>query len=691
VNRGGARGIVLVLAGIAAAQDSGNSRTFERKLREVEVRIQSADWERGQAALLELLERHRDQGYVRARRDDITDLIKKCVFRLQCPKPKPKKLISGELYSYKLSSGKIRVRYTPQRMGDFLKRENDYVHRARFTGPHSIVVKGALKGLVVCSSPQAQYMIGLGNEAFIGVVRGKGKPELLGKVERPAGAIVVSVRQREIVLSSGGKAFLRAPKGASEWGYLALASDGFDSVLLDGSVEPSWLQGLVDQADQNQLAAFEESFDPKEHLPTWLFAKRKAAPKLPWTNADWGWPKLGMLQRFVVDKCYDHYRKGEYEAAERTVKEAKGDLPPAVHAFLLGVAYQGTARLEEAHSEYARARRIAPDFLLPAARDAKVLGGLYRFGEALEACEIVLAKNPAYPDMLEGRVSLLLWLDRLEDAREAAEKAVSHGVTTPGLQLLRKKIDLAVRGPTWTRSFEHKSLRYHVTSDIDAATCRVASGLLEEAYQLFASTLERPPSGSHRYRVFLFSGEAGYKRYVQELQAKVTIGSGGMYQPLLRQLLIWNAPQRALMMKTIRHEGFHQYAHRLMPSPPTWFNEGLAEYFESAETVSDLGRSRPDHLKQLEAGMRPLQELLGLTPPEFYNENALVHYAQAWALIHFLRHGPEANHKLFERMWETFKKVPAPGEATRLAVQGVDLVQFDKDFRRHVAMLRYQR
>ncbi|MHC4338838.1 MAG: DUF1570 domain-containing protein [Planctomycetota bacterium] len=577
-------------------------------------------------------------------------------------------------------------------MGDFLQREKDFVHQARFTGPHSIVVKGALTGLVVCSSRQAQYMIGLGKEAFIGVVRGKDKPELLGKATRPAGAIVVSVRQREIVLSSKGKAFLRAPKGANDWGYLALASNGFDSIVLDGLVEPSWLQGLVDQADQKQLAAFEASFDPKEHLPTWLFGKRKGpAPTLPWTDANWGWPELSILQRFVVDSCYDSYRKGDYEAAERTVKEAKRDLPPAVHAFLLGVAYQGTARMEEAHTEYARARRMAPGFLLPAARDAKVLSGLYRFGEALEACEMVLAKNPSYPDLLEGRVSLLLWLDRLEDARKAAEEARSRGVTTPSLQLLQKKIDLAVRGPSWTRSFEHKSLRYHVSSDIDAATCRRASGLLEEAYQLFASTLERPPSGSHRYRVFLFSGEAGYKRHVQELQANPPAGSAGIYQPLLRQLLIWNAPERALMMRTIRHEGFHQYVHRLMPSPPTWFNEGLAEYFESAETVSDLGRPRPDHLKQLEAGTQPLDEFLALTPLEFYKENAPVHYAQAWALIHFLRHGPEANRKLFEKMWETCKKLPAPGEATRHAFTGVDLALFDKQLRSHVAVLRFRR
>ena len=32
-----------------------------------------------------------------------------------------------------------------------------------------------------------------------------------------------------------------------------------------------------------------------------------------------------------------------------------------------------------------------------------------------------------------------------------------------------------------------------------------------------------------------------------------------MYSPLLKQLLIWNTPDSDRMIRTARHEGFHQY------------------------------------------------------------------------------------------------------------------------------------
>jgi hypothetical protein len=36
------------------------------------------------------------------------------------------------------------------------------------------------------------------------------------------------------------------------------------------------------------------------------------------------------------------------------------------------------------------------------------------------------------------------------------------------------------------------------------------------------------------------------------------------------------------MLRTVRHEGFHQYLDRMLPETPVWLNEGTAEYFETA-------------------------------------------------------------------------------------------------------------
>ena len=77
---------------------------------------------------------------------------------------------------------------------------------------------------------------------------------------------------------------------------------------------------------------------------------------------------------------------------------------------------------------------------------------------------------------------------------------------------------------------------------------------------------------------------------------------------------------------------------------------------------------------------------------EFYaKEKSAIHYAPAWALVHFLRHHTVRNRELFQKIWDTCKRVRSPDEATRQAFEGVDLVQLDEEFRRYVRLLRFKR
>ena len=78
-----------------------------------------------------------------------------------------------------------------------------------------------------------------------------------------------------------------------------------------------------------------------------------------------------------------------------------------------------------------------------------------------------------------------------------------------------------------------------------------------------------------------------------------------------------------------------------MDDPPTWLNEGLAEYVEIAERRG--GRFTGEgihtsHLQTLKRSQRPkLAELVSLSREAFY-QNSQLHYAQSWAFVHFLRH-----------------------------------------------------
>jgi len=100
---------------------------------------------------------------------------------------------------------------------------------------------------------------------------------------------------------------------------------------------------------------------------------------------------------------------------------------------------------------------------------------------------------------------------------------------------------------------------------------------------------------------------------------------------------------------------FHEYTHLLVNSTvgnaPSWFNEGLAEYYSSFSISNDskviLGRPIANHVYLLrESKMLALPTLFQVDHKSpYYNERdkQTIFYAQSWALIHYLIHKPGAS------------------------------------------------
>jgi len=103
------------------------------------------------------------------------------------------------------------------------------------------------------------------------------------------------------------------------------------------------------------------------------------------------------------------------------------------------------------------------------------------------------------------------------------------------------------------------------------------------------------------------------------------------------------------LTRIVYHELTHYFLARGLASAPTWLNEGLAEYFSTAEVRDDeisLGALSTDRLQLLRTSrMLALKEFFSVnTSSVHYNEDskASVYYAQAWAFIHYLMHGEHA-------------------------------------------------
>ena len=167
------------------------------------------------------------------------------------------------------------------------------------------------------------------------------------------------------------------------------------------------------------------------------------------------------------------------------------------------------------------------------------------------------------------------------------------------------------------------------------------------------------------------------------------MNAAGLYSMLLKQLLIWNLPNREMMLRTVRHEGLHQYLDRFLPNIPVWFNEGLAEYYEHGHRVAGklyFGRPSRQHLEVLSKHPPlPLEVFLRLPARDFYR-GGVPRYAQAWAFMHMLRHGGAHRQKLFKQLLADLETMPAH-EALEKAFGDMDMAKLDEEFRAHLVEL----
>jgi tetratricopeptide (TPR) repeat protein len=141
--------------------------------------------------------------------------------------------------------------------------------------------------------------------------------------------------------------------------------------------------------------------------------------------------------------------------------------------------------------------------------------------------------------------------------------------------------------------------------------------------------------------VVVFKSRSSYRPF------KVTQNNAGFFQ---------SGPDVNYITLTTEVEGdqepfniiFHEYTHLLvnntLPNAPSWFNEGLAEYYSTFSVTNDrkvvIGRPISSHVLLLRGNrMLPLRTLFQVNNKSpYYNERdkQSLFYAQSWALMHYL-------------------------------------------------------
>jgi tetratricopeptide (TPR) repeat protein len=145
---------------------------------------------------------------------------------------------------------------------------------------------------------------------------------------------------------------------------------------------------------------------------------------------------------------------------------------------------------------------------------------------------------------------------------------------------------------------------------------------------------------------------------------------------------------------------FHEYVHFIIDTNfgksevPPWFNEGLAEYYQTFEIEEDqkvkLGLPQDGHLALLQQNkLIPLGTFFNVSNRallENANHSRSIFYAQAWALIHYLvQSGKSEGMGKFLTMTLANK----PAEQAFKDAFGIDYAQMEKDLRKYVAQSTY--
>ncbi|HEX6127387.1 MAG TPA: tetratricopeptide repeat protein [Pyrinomonadaceae bacterium] len=146
---------------------------------------------------------------------------------------------------------------------------------------------------------------------------------------------------------------------------------------------------------------------------------------------------------------------------------------------------------------------------------------------------------------------------------------------------------------------------------------------------------------------------------------------------------------------------FHEYVHFVIETNfgksevPSWFNEGLAEYYQTFEIEEDqkvkLGLPQVSHLNLLaESKLIPLTTFLNIDNRSLGangNHSRSIFYAQAWAMIHYLIFTGKAE-SLDKFLSLTMANKP-PQQAFREAF-ATDYLTMEKELRKYVGQSSFK-
>ena len=166
------------------------------------------------------------------------------------------------------------------------------------------------------------------------------------------------------------------------------------------------------------------------------------------------------------------------------------------------------------------------------------------------------------------------------------------------------------------------------------------------AQEYFTRTRSFAGRISTRFPLYLYKNAESYRQH-----PGIVPGSAGIYNG---KSLVATAPSPRGSWRVVQHEGFHQFAHKMIKGRlPIWLNEGLAEYFGNGVWTGDslvVGVMSPSSVARVKSAIKSnslisLDKMLAMTHAEWNSALSSTNYLQAWSMIHFLVHADKGKYQ----------------------------------------------
>jgi hypothetical protein len=655
--------LVLAPPRSAAAGDPAPP-DFEKSLTLCRQLVAAEQWPAGEAAIRKVFTDFKDDPRVRARLREIEDELKVCLFRKALPPLKGADLFGDASKKFSPSTRDVELWFTrpaeplwSQSGADVhllnvrfegtltLETSLDYVSGNRTVAAAFICYDLEKRGgYVILPGYYASTATGsLSADSGVRKIAAAGESIVANSGLSSNGTFTHSARFRvtragsEILATVGGGTVVMASDRTYTNGYLGVRSDRVWDVSVKGRLERSWYRKTVAERFASQFAAWcEKTYDRAKEIPEWVREAVVAPPDMTLSELPSDAPPKERSELTgIVEGAWDGDEAEALAAAERSTAA-----PPHTALYLRGVAGVSLGGEKDAFDALDQLVAAEPDYVPARIFRGVALFHLRRVDEAKADLAWALERRPRAAPALVTSALVAIYEQDWARADALLAKADELGVSGDEVDQVRDWVHRARRGPNFAQRFEKTSEHFVVVSDHSAQICSDAADLLESMQAQYAAALKPAPPGAPKARVYVFSGPEGYFDYAEDLHVAAD-SSSGVYMPMLRELCIWVPVDMTDFKDTVRHEGFHQYLHRLVDDAPVWFNEGYAGFMGGGgpEGIRNAKRDA-EYVKQFV----PVRALVAMKHGEFMKD-AGVTYTESRYLVDFLRRTKSAKLK----------------------------------------------